>query len=99
MPQVPDLPPPRLPYQWFDEQRSPAPVVDHMRRVHTDRREIGGTATDARARQVVLSHLAPADPTQMPEHHGAAAARASARKASYQGRMTVGHDLMHLPLA
>lgn len=84
---------------WFEEQGLPAAVVEHMRQVHTDISEIGGIAAAARARQVVLSHLAPADPTQFTDRQWATAARASARAAGYRGRVTVGHDLMRIPLA
>ncbi|MFG3155916.1 hypothetical protein ACGF7W_28195 [Streptomyces sp. NPDC048219] len=83
---------------WFEEQGLPATVVEHMRQVHTDIGEIGAIAAAARARQVVLSHLAPADPTQFTDRQWAAAARASARAAGYRGRITVGHDLMRIPL-
>ncbi|MGA5115082.1 MBL fold metallo-hydrolase [Streptomyces pseudogriseolus] len=83
---------------WFEETGLPATVVEHMREVHTDIAEVGGIAAAAGARQVVLSHLAPADPTQFPDREWAAAARASARAAGYRGRLTVGHDLMRIPL-
>ena len=83
---------------WFEETGLPATVVEHMREVRTDIAEVGGIAAAAGARQVVLSHLAPADPTQFPDREWAAAARASARAAGYRGRLTVGHDLMRIPL-
>ncbi|MEU0741616.1 MBL fold metallo-hydrolase [Streptomyces sp. NPDC006134] len=79
---------------WFERQGMPAGLVEHMRHVHTG---IGGIAATARARRVVLSHLAPADPARLPDAEWAAA-RASARKAGYRGRVTVGHDLMRIPL-
>ncbi|MFF9488238.1 hypothetical protein [Streptomyces sp. NPDC014676] len=69
-----------------------------MGEVHTDVAEVGGIAAAAGARQLVLSHLAPADPPQFPAREWAAAARASARAAGYRGRVTVGHDLMRIPL-
>ncbi|MEV5696478.1 hypothetical protein AB0L55_03140 [Streptomyces anthocyanicus] len=56
-------------------------------------------AAAAGARQVVLSHLAPADPAQFSDREWGAAARASARAAGYRGRVTVGHDLMRIPLS
>lgn len=82
----------------FEQQGLPASVVQHMREVHTDIGEIGEIADAARARRVVLSHLAPADPAQLPDREWAVAARASARAAGYRGRITVGHDLMRIPL-
>ncbi|MEW2289917.1 MBL fold metallo-hydrolase [Streptomyces sp. NPDC047841] len=84
---------------WFEEQGMPARLVDHMREVHTDISEVGEIAAAAEARRVVLSHLAPADPTQFPDREWAAAARSSARAAGYRGHLTVGHDLMRIPLA
>ncbi|WP_238697545.1 hypothetical protein [Streptomyces sp. E2N166] len=51
------------------------------------------------ARQVVVSSPAPADPTRFTDRQWAAAARASARTAGYRGRITVGHDLMRIPLS
>ncbi|MEU8704879.1 MBL fold metallo-hydrolase [Streptomyces sp. NBC_01460] len=84
---------------WFEEQKLPTPVVEHMRQVHTDIGEIGGIAAAARARQVVLTHLAPAGPQQFTDRQWSAAARDSARAAGYRGRITVGHDLMRIPLA
>ncbi|MEV5885058.1 MBL fold metallo-hydrolase [Streptomyces sp. NPDC052020] len=83
---------------WFERQGMPAALVGHMREVHTEVGEIGPIAAAARARRVVLSHLAPADPAQLPDREWAAAARASARAAGYRGRVTVGHDLMRIPL-
>ncbi|MFH9811643.1 MBL fold metallo-hydrolase [Streptomyces olivaceus] len=84
---------------WFEESGLPATVVEHMREVHTDIAEVGRIAAAAGARHVVLSHLAPADPTQSPDREWAAAGRASARAAGYRGRVTVGHDLMRIPLS
>lgn len=66
--------------------------------MHTGISEVGGAAAAAGARRVVVSHLAPADPSQFPESEWAAAARAAARTAGYRGRVTVGHDLMRIPL-
>lgn len=83
---------------WFEKQGMPKRLVTHMREVHTDVSEIGEVAAAVRARRVVLSHLAPADPVQLPDHEWNAAARASARAAGYRGRITVGHDLMRIPL-
>ncbi|MBT2488627.1 MBL fold metallo-hydrolase [Streptomyces sp. ISL-96] len=83
---------------WFEQQGLPARLVEHMREVHTDISEVGAIATAAGARHVVVSHLAPADPTQFPQREWASAAHASARAAGYRGRVTVGHDLMRIPL-
>ncbi|WP_425826122.1 MBL fold metallo-hydrolase [Streptomyces fractus] len=83
---------------WFEEQHLPAALIKHMHEVHTDVTEIGEVARAARARHVVINHLSPADPTQRPDEEWAAAARASARSAGYRGRVTVGRDLMRIPL-
>ncbi|MEU1433745.1 hypothetical protein ABZ438_06575 [Streptomyces sp. NPDC005786] len=84
--------------EWFEKQGMSTPVVEHMRQVHTDVTQRGEVAAAARARLVVLSHLAPVDPIRFSDRQWATAAQASARSAGYRGRITVGHDLMRIPL-
>ncbi|MGW5617145.1 hypothetical protein [Streptomyces sp. NPDC003877] len=70
-----------------------------MHEVHTDIAEVG-RPTAARARRVVISHLAPAHPAQLSERPNASGLRRPAPPPAQPtaGDLAVGHDLMRISL-
>ncbi|MFD0901505.1 hypothetical protein [Actinomadura sediminis] len=65
--------------------------------VHT---EVGGAiGVESGARQIVVGRISPAGPSVLSDAGWRAAARRSARKVGYRGRITVGGDLYRFAVA
>ncbi|MEV5824294.1 MBL fold metallo-hydrolase [Spirillospora sp. NPDC052242] len=77
----------------------PPAVVEHIGAVHTEVGDLGAIGVESGARRIVVSHISPADPSVLSDAAWQAAARRSARKAGYRGRITVGGDLDRFPIA
>jgi ribonuclease BN (tRNA processing enzyme) len=83
---------------WFEERSFPAPLVNHLRTVHTPIAEIGRIGAESGAGKVVLTHFAPSNPNARSEAWWADQAEASRTIAGYGGEIVVGRDLGHLAL-
>ena len=68
-------------------------LLEHLRRNHTDVHLLGGLAEKAEVDRLVLNHLVPSDPKLMSDHTW----RRNAQR-GFSGRVTVGDDLMSLPM-
>ena len=64
---------------------------EHMLRAHTTAQDVGRVATSAQAKQVVLTHLVPADPRLVEDSRWERGVRST-----YGGPVVVGHDLVQL---
>ncbi|MEV8308258.1 MBL fold metallo-hydrolase [Streptomyces flavidovirens] len=69
------------------------PLGQHVLSAHTDAVEVGQVAQEAGVGHVVLNHLFPIAPKELPEGYW----RRQVRK-HYRGPVTVGGDLMTIPL-
>ncbi|MCO7220913.1 MBL fold metallo-hydrolase [Klenkia sp. PcliD-1-E] len=76
----------------------PQPVIDHIKTVHTDVAQLGAVAAQAGVSQLVASHLSPVNPAILPDSQWNALLQQSAWAAGYGGRMTLGTDLLQIPL-
>ncbi|GAA2133525.1 MBL fold metallo-hydrolase [Actinomadura napierensis] len=77
----------------------PPAVVEHIGAVHTEVGELGAIGVESGARHIVISHISPADPSVLSDAGWQKAADASARKARYRGRITLGNDLDRFDVA
>ncbi|MCO5967902.1 MBL fold metallo-hydrolase [Actinoallomurus soli] len=77
----------------------PPAVVEHIGTVHTEVGDLGAIGVESGARQIVISHISPADPSVLSEAAWQRAADRSAQKARYRGRITLGNDLDRFPVA
>lgn len=68
-----------------------AMLRDHRLHAHTTAQDVGRVATSAQAKQVVLSHVSPADPRIVDDSRWERGVRAT-----YSGPVVVGHDLLQL---
>jgi ribonuclease BN (tRNA processing enzyme) len=64
---------------------------DHRLHAHTTAQDVGRVATSAQTKQVVLSHVSPADPRIVDDSRWERGVRAT-----YSGPVVVGHDLTQL---
>ena len=76
----------------------PPALVTHLRAVHTDVTVLGAIAAEAGARALAVTHLSPADPSQVPDDTWRKLLRDSAGTADYHGTVTLGQDLMRIPV-
>lgn len=83
---------------YFEAAGTPATLLDHLEKVHTDVSKLGGIAADADAGRLVVTHLSPGDPSLVSEAAWNKALRASAKTAGYRGDVVLGADLMRIPL-
>ena len=66
-------------------------LMAHLKASHTLTDEVGRIATQAQVKQLVLSHLVPADATGLTDKTWIDAVRAT-----YNGELVVAHDLMEI---
>ena len=83
---------------YFEAAGTPATLLDHLEKVHTDVTKLGAIAADADARSLVVTHLSPGDPSLVSVAAWNKALRASARTARYRGDLVLGADLMRVPI-
>ena len=76
----------------------PPALVAHLQAVHTDVTVLGAIAAEAGVRALAVTHLSPADPSQVSDDKWRKLLRASAGTADYHGTMTLGQDLMRIPV-
>jgi ribonuclease BN (tRNA processing enzyme) len=76
----------------------PPALVTHLQAVHTDVTVLGAIAAEAGVRALAVTHLSPADPSQVSDDTWCELLRDSARTADYHGTMTLGQDLMRIPV-
>lgn len=65
--------------------------LEHMKQTHTTPEDVGRVATAANVPHVVLSHIAPGDPREIPDD----AWRSDVSK-TYRGKVTPGNDLTQI---
>lgn len=68
-----------------------AMLRDHLIHAHTTAQDVGRVATSAQAKQVVLTHLVPADPRIVDDSRWERSVRST-----YSGPVVIGHDLTQL---
>jgi ribonuclease BN (tRNA processing enzyme) len=68
-----------------------AMLRDHLIHAHTTAQDVGRVATSAQAKQVVLTHLVPADPRIVDDLRWERSVRST-----YGGPVVIGHDLIQL---
>lgn len=68
-------------------------LMQHLKASHTTTDEVGRIATEAGVKKLVLNHLVPADATGVTEETWVKAVRAT-----YQGDLVVGRDLLEIKL-
>lgn len=73
-------------------------LVAHLQAVHTDVTVLGAIAAEAGVGALAVTHLSPADPGQVSDDTWRKLLRDSARTADYHGTMTLGQDLMRIPV-
>ncbi|WP_432534414.1 MBL fold metallo-hydrolase [Kineococcus arenarius] len=73
-------------------------VIEHIRAVHTDVTDLGAIAAEACVGNMVASHLSPVDPALLTDEQWDRLLQDSAAAAGYGGRMTLGTDLLSIPL-
>ncbi|MBR7831357.1 MBL fold metallo-hydrolase [Actinospica sp. MGRD01-02] len=83
---------------YFEAAGTPATLLDHLEKVHTDVSKLGGIAADADAGRLVVTHLSPGDPSLVSEAAWSKALRASAKASGYRGDVLLGADLMRIPI-
>ena len=76
----------------------PPALVAHLRAVHTDVTLLGAIAAESDAKALTATHLSPADPALVSDASWRKLLAASAQTANYHGRMTLGQDLMRIPV-
>lgn len=76
---------------------SPA-LLQHIATVHTDISHLGAIAAEAEVGGIAATHFSPADPGLMSTADWTRRLRASARSAGYRGQLTVGADLLRVPV-
>jgi ribonuclease BN (tRNA processing enzyme) len=76
----------------------PPALVTHLKAVHTDVTALGAIAAEAGVKALAATHLGPADPSLVSDDTWRKLLRDSARAADYDGRITLGQDLMRIPL-
>lgn len=76
----------------------PQALLTHLAGVHTDVTHLGAIAAESDVRALAVTHLGPADPSQVSDSQWRSLLRDSARKAGYRGEMILGMDLMRLPV-
>ncbi|WP_344782167.1 MBL fold metallo-hydrolase [Microbacterium kribbense] len=74
----------------------PAPVIEHIRLVHTDVNDLGAIAKAAGVGALVATHLSPVNPDIVPDHVWRKKLRDSAKAAGYDGDISLGMDLMRI---
>lgn len=82
-----------LDLDWYRANGTPEHKISHLRESHTPASEVGSLAQRAGVRTLVLSHLAPAPSSSVPDEHW----RRQAQR-GFEGRVVVGKDLMRLPV-
>jgi ribonuclease BN (tRNA processing enzyme) len=76
----------------------PQPVIDHIKTVHTDVTQLGAIAAQAGVKNLVASHLSPVNPLIVSDAQWNALLQQSATSAGFGGRMTLGTDLLSIPV-
>jgi ribonuclease BN (tRNA processing enzyme) len=76
----------------------PPALVAHLQAVHTDVTLLGAIAAEAGVKALTATHLSPADPSQVSDAAWRKLLRDSAETAGYRGKVTLGQDLMRIPL-
>jgi ribonuclease BN (tRNA processing enzyme) len=76
----------------------PPALVAHLQAVHTDVTALGAIAAEAGVKALAATHLSPADPSQVSDEAWRKLLRDSARAADYRGPVTLGQDLMRIPV-
>lgn len=76
----------------------PQAVLEHHKKVHTDITKLGSIAARSEARALALTHFTPADPRLVSTRAWQRKLQDSARSAHYSGHLTVGEDLMRIPV-
>lgn len=71
----------------------PQALLDHLEESHTLLNQVGPIAEEAGVRMLVLSHLGPNDPINVPDHVWRKGAQAG-----FSGWADVGSDLMRIPI-
>nr|WP_237556163.1 MBL fold metallo-hydrolase [Streptomyces sp. SID5914] len=72
--------------------------ITHMRDTHTDVSLLGQIAAESDVPALVVTHLGPASSALVSDASWRRQLRDSARQAGYRGKMTLGMDLMHIPV-
>jgi ribonuclease BN (tRNA processing enzyme) len=80
------------------DQGLPPALIDHIRHTHTEIDHLGPIAAESGVRGIVATHFGPADPALMSTKDWLRRLRHSARTAGYRGQLTVGTDLLRVPL-
>lgn len=80
------------------DQGLPPALLEHIRAVHTEIDHLGPIAAEAGVRGIVATHLGPGDLSLMSTQDWMRRLRRSARGAGYHGQLTVGTDLLRVPM-
>jgi ribonuclease BN (tRNA processing enzyme) len=83
----------------YEQLGLPPALLAHLQAVHTDVSLLGQIAAAAEAKNLVASHLGPGDPSILSDAGWRKALRDGAQQAGFRGGMTLGADLMQIPVA
>ncbi|XUL88875.1 MBL fold metallo-hydrolase [Streptomyces galilaeus] len=76
----------------------PQTLIDHILKVHTDVADLGRIASESGVRALLATHLSPGQSTAVSDATWRGLLRSSARAGGFGGPMTLGADLLTVPV-